>query len=63
MEEKKDDWYRVYYELVCDNYERDTEIEILEWVISSKPNGEGDIWYRKLIPFLPFDTPNFPPMD
>ena len=63
QDEKKDKWYRVYYELYCNNYERDTEIEILEWVISSEPNGEGDVWYRKTIPFIPYDTPNFPPMD
>lgn len=63
LSEKKDQWFRVYYELYCDNYERDTEIEILEWVISSEPNAKGDIWYRKTIPFIPYDEPNFPPMD
>ena len=58
-----DNWSRLYYELVCNNYERDTEIEILEWRISSKPNGEGEIWYQKTIPFLPYETPDFPDLD
>jgi hypothetical protein len=54
-----DHWNRLYYELVCNNYERDVEIEILEWRITSEPNGEGELWYQKTIPFLPYETPDF----
>lgn len=58
-----DNWSRLWYELEANNYERDTEIEILEWTISDKPNNTGNIWYRKMLRFFPFDVPNFPEED
>lgn len=62
-DQKIDHWHRLYYELVCNNYERDVEIEILEWRISAEACGEGEIFYQKTIPFLPFETPDFPELD
>lgn len=62
-EQKIDNWSRLWYELYTDNYERDTEIEILEWTISEGPNNTGYIWYKKSLRFFPFDVPNFPEED
>ena len=59
-DQKIDHWYRLYYELTTNNYERDVEVEILEWVISSEYGGYGEVYYRKTIPFLPWETPSFP---
>lgn len=58
-----DHYNRLYYELDADNYERDAEIEILEWTISSGPNNTGNVWYRKMLRFFPFYTPSFPEED
>lgn len=62
-EQHIDDWHRLYYELTTDNYERDIEVEVLEWRISSEKNGKGEIWYQMTIPFLSWNTPHFPEED
>ena len=61
--QKIDHYNRLYYELDTDNYERDVEIEVLEWTISDGKNNTGNIWYRKMLRFFPFYTPNFPEED
>jgi hypothetical protein len=45
----KDNYHRVFYELNTTYYERDTEVGIFEWVISDKPEGMGNVYYRKTI--------------
>ena len=54
---KIDHYNRLYYELYASRYERDTQVDIFEWVISDKPNGEGHVYYRKSIHMLPYNEP------
>ena len=57
LDTKIDHYNRVYYELYASRYERDTQVDIFEWVISDKPNGEGHVYYRKSIHMLPYNEP------
>ena len=43
----------VYYDLVSSSYQEYNYINAFEWRISTKPDGDGDILYKKYIRFLP----------
>ena len=52
---KKDIYKRLYYSLYASYYERDAQVGVFEWVISSGVNATGRIYYRKTINFVPFN--------
>ena len=43
----------IYYELVSSSYQEFNCINAFEWRISTKPDGDGDILYKKYIRLLP----------
>lgn len=43
----------VYYELEASNFEHDNYVSIFEFVVSTEPNGEGFVKYRKHISLVP----------
>ena len=48
---------QIYYEMEADEYEKDNYINLLEWVVSEKANGEGQVYYRKTINVFPDNNP------
>lgn len=54
---KKDKPRYVYYELNSTDYEKDNCVNIFEWIISEKPNGQGEVYYRKTVNLFPYNDP------
>ena len=50
---KKDKYKRLYYTLTTNHPEIRMEVNVFEWVISTEPNGQGTVYYRKSIGFRP----------
>lgn len=48
-----DDRKEIYYDLVSSSYQENNYVNAFEWRISTKPDGYGDILYKKYIRFLP----------
>ena len=48
---------KVYYEMTSTEYEKDNYVNVFEWVISEKANGEGQVYYRKTINLFPDNNP------
>lgn len=55
--DEKDHPVKVYYEMTTSAYEDDNYVNVFEWVISTKANGEGEVYYRKTIPLYPDNNP------
>lgn len=51
------DPHPVYYTLETSSYELNNYDYILEWVISTKANGKGEVIYRKTINCFPYNDP------
>lgn len=49
--------YPIYYTLETTDYELNNYVNILEWVISTKKDGNGEIIYRKTINCFPYNNP------
>lgn len=57
LKNTKDKYYPVYYELDTNVYEHGDTVGIFEWIISTEPEGKGEVIYRRTVFLHPDNDP------